>query len=102
MDNPELFQSPLFILIVAVAAFWLGRQSRAGGGETAEERRMRESLAAQDTFSSIDPSKQAEIDRLLSDGKLIDAIRLIRQETGVGLKEAKTIADTRRRQLKGH
>lgn len=101
MDLNGFIQSPAFIIAIAAIAFWLGRITGGPGNDDLEARQMREKMAAEETFLSLSPSKQAEVDRLLMSGKLIEAIKAIRAETGGGLKDSKTIADQRRRQLKG-
>lgn len=102
MEMTGFMQSPFFVLAVAVIAFWLGRATRNQGGDDREARQMQAVLDAEQRFSSLSPSKQAEVDRLLTSGKLIDAVKAIRTETGGGLKESKMIADSRRRQINGH
>lgn len=92
------------LIAVAVAAFLFGRASARGGGgngESDEARRMRIEQAAEQAFSSLTPMAQADVDQLLTNGKLIEAIKRIREETGLGLKDAKDTADYRKRALKG-
>lgn len=103
MSNFEPYQLWLLMAAIAYVAYLFGRASaRAGGdGESREARRMREQQEAEYAFSSLSPAKQADVDRLLTDGRLIQAVKLIRQESGLGLKEAKSVADHRRRLLKG-
>ncbi len=98
MDNFEPYQIFLLMAAVAYAAFLFGRAS-ARGGEGREERRLREAHDAERTFSALDMSKQAEVDRLLTDGKVIAAVKEIRAASGLGLKEAKITADWRRTML---
>jgi large subunit ribosomal protein L7/L12 len=43
----------------------------------------------------------AEIDALLRDGRKIEAIKVARERFGLGLKEAKDLADARERELRG-
>ena len=98
MESFEPYQIFLLMAAVAYAGFLFGRAS-AGAREGREERQLREAHDSERAFSSIDPSKQAEVDRLLTDGKMIAAIKGIREATGLGLKDAKTTADWRRRML---
>lgn len=100
MNNIEPYQILLLMAAVAYASFLFGRAS-ARGGEGREERRMREDHEGERIFSALDASKQAEVDRLLTEGKLIAAVKEIREATGSGLKEAKTTADYRKRMLTG-
>lgn len=84
-------------------AFMAGRAT-AGRRESAEERemrRMREQESAASTFAGLSPSVQTDVDRLLLDNKKIEAIKLIREQTGMGLKESKDLADLRQTQIKG-
>lgn len=93
----------LVIAVVAWAAFMIGRAS-AGRRESPEERemrRMREGESAADAFASLSPSVQTDVDRLLAAGKKIEAIKLIREQTGMGLKESKDAAEHRQSEIKG-
>lgn len=49
--------------------------------------------SASATASALTPSAIAEIDRLVAAGQKIHAIKLVREHTGVGLKEAKDRID---------
>lgn len=92
----------LFIAFIAYAAFTIGRMSKSG--ESAEARQMRlmeEETKAANAFSSLTPSIQTDVDRLLMDKKKIEAIKLIREHTGLGLKEAKLAADRRQSEIVG-
>ncbi len=91
----------LVLAAVAFVAFRIGRMS-AGKSESAGERemrRMQEEQAAEDTFASLSPSVQADVDRLLADKKVIDAVKVVRENTGKGLKESKDVVDQRRKQF---
>ena len=102
MENFEPYQLWLLMGAVAYVSFLAGRVTANGGStESAEERRFREDHEAERNFSSLSPSKQTEIDGLLTDGKLIEAIKLIREETGIGLRDAKLAAERRKRMLQG-
>lgn len=102
MENAEPYQLWLVMAAVAYAAFLFGRATaRGGGGLSREERRTQQRHDAERVFSSLSASKQADADRLLNDGELIEAVKLIRAEAGIGLKEAKAAADLRREVLKG-
>lgn len=87
----------LILAAAAYIAFMAGRAS-AGRRESPEERemrRMREGERAADAFASLSPSVQTDVDRLLAAGKKIEAIKLIREQTGMGLKESKEAAEQR-------
>ncbi len=94
-----------FWLLLAAAigfAFILGRAMRAReeGGETRVERRQREAAEALAQFNALTPDKQAEIDALVTNNRIIEAIKRVREETGMGLKESKDAVDVRRRELR--
>ncbi|PQA88513.1 hypothetical protein [Hyphococcus luteus] len=91
----------LALAAVAYVAFMIGRMS-AAKGETAGERemrRMQEEQAAEDAFASLSPSVQADVDQLLAEKKIIEAVKVIRENTGKGLKESKDVVDQRRKQF---
>ncbi|MEQ8177265.1 MAG: hypothetical protein RIC52_01415 [Amphiplicatus sp.] len=94
-----------FWLLLAAAigfAFILGRAMRARDtGETRVERRQREAADALAQFNALTPDKQSEIDALVANNRIIDAIKRVREESGMGLKESKDAVDARRRALKG-
>ena len=98
MENFEPYQIILLMMAVAYVAYLFGRAS-ARGGEGREERQMREAHEAERTFSALDASQQANVDRLLADAKMIAAIKEIRTASDVGLKTAKKTADWRRRMV---
>lgn len=97
MDLPQDQQVWVLLAFVAVAAFWLGRMT--GRAEGSPENRMAQSAASSELFSSMAPDKQADVDRLISERKYIEAIKLVRDVTGAGLREAKLAVDERRKQL---
>lgn len=81
-------------------AFTIGRMTKSGESPEARDmRRMEEQTKAESAFSSLTPSIQADVDRLLMDKKLIEAIKIIREHTGLGLKESKLAAEQRRKQI---
>lgn len=103
MENLEPFQLWLLMAAVAYIAFMIGRASGRSGndGLSPEERRFRAQQEAESAFSSLELSKQEEVDRLLNDGKVIAAVRVVREAAGIGLKDAKAAVDWRRRMIKG-
>ena len=93
----------LILAAVAYIAFMIGRAG-AGRRESPEERemrRMREGERAATAFAALSPSVQADVDRLLLDRKKIEAIKLIREHTGMGLKESKDAAEHRQSEING-
>ncbi|MBB5518319.1 hypothetical protein [Amphiplicatus metriothermophilus] len=81
---------------VAIVAYLVGRMSGAGSPEDRAERRMRERQEAENAFSNMAPSAQQEIDRLIAEGRMLEAIKRFREETGLGLKESRDAIDYRR------
>jgi ribosomal protein L7/L12 len=101
MTNLDPAAQWLLLAFVAWASFMIGRAT--ANRTSAEERRMRrenEEQEASEAFASLPSSVHADVDRLLLDGKLIEAIKLIREHTSLGLKDSKLAADQRRRQIK--
>ena len=98
MMNFEPYQIIMLMIAVAYLAFLIGRAS-APSGEGREQRQLREAHDAERTVSALDTSKQAEVDRLLTNGKIVAAIKEIRAASGIGLKDAKITADWRRSML---
>jgi len=104
-SNPIQFW--LLIASVAGVSFMLGRSTsskqkqgdRSGISPNRNSQQRHES--ADLDFSTLSMSNQAEVDRLLREGKLINAIKIVREETGLGLKEAKEIAEHRQRSVHG-
>ncbi|MEZ5891996.1 MAG: hypothetical protein R3C58_02445 [Parvularculaceae bacterium] len=87
---------------IAYVAFMIGRATKGSeSAESREMRRMQEEQTALSAFSSLTPSIQTDVDRLLLDRKLIEAIKLIREHTGLGLKDSKFAAEQRLKQIRG-
>jgi ribosomal protein L7/L12 len=99
--DPQLYW--LILAAVAYGAFLFGRTTarRGEAGMTREERRRRETDEAAAALSALEPSKLADVDRLLTRGKIIEALRLVRTETGMGLYQSKLAIDQRRAVIKG-
>jgi regulator of protease activity HflC (stomatin/prohibitin superfamily) len=86
----------LLLISVALAAFIAGRLSARQSPEALERKRITEAEAARN-FTRLSTTTRAEVDRLLAEGKTIEAIKLMRAELNTGLYEAKQIADQRKR-----
>ena len=102
MEN--LDQTQLLLLLVAVAAFafLLGRQSAGFESPVDQaERDMRKQQMAEEAFSALSPTIQQEVDGLITEGEMIAAIKIVRTNSGLGLREAKILVDHRRHLLKG-
>ncbi|MEL7490511.1 MAG: hypothetical protein AAGJ73_07305 [Pseudomonadota bacterium] len=92
----------LVIAATALFAFTIGRM--VGSGAPSIEQEAQEMVSqqhAEEAFSALSPTTQDEVDHLITEGKVIEAIKTIRTESGYGLRQAKAIADNRRRMLKG-
>ena len=96
----DFLNEPAFwaiLIATALMGFFSGRASKetdAGGMPYLKD--FDEANAA---FANLTPEGQSEVDQLLRDGKLINAVKRIREETGRGLKDAKMIVDARRKTL---
>ncbi len=85
------------LALVAIAAFIAGRVSVGGVSEDERAaRRMQERQAAESQFAGLSPSVQGAVDERIRNGKIIEAIKIIRENTGAGLREAKLMVDARR------
>lgn len=91
------FETLLLVAAAALAGYLLGRR-HAGA------RAMRSSVfaARRSEPAALDPALRVEIERLLATGETIAAIRLCRQRTGLGLKEAKNLVDGLAPHARGH
>ncbi len=93
----------IWLLMAAVAyiAFMAGRATaNRGDAESRETRALRQQESAERIFSEMDASIREEVDRLLNDGKIINAVKIVRENTGLGLRDAKLAVDWRRRMIK--
>ena len=95
-DGLSDMQMWLLILGVAVAAFVAGRRSASASPEALERKRAAQEEAAK-TFTRLSTTTRAEVDRLLAEGKTVEAIKLMRAELNTGLYEAKQVVDQRKR-----
>lgn len=83
----------------AALGFIFGRLSAGGGGGDREVRRMQAQEQSRQALASLSPNRQAEIDQLVRDKRVIEAIKLMRETSGLGLKESKDAIDARRREI---
>jgi ribosomal protein L7/L12 len=86
------------VLAGAAAVGFCGGRLSASASPKAHERyeRLAQEAAAAD-FARLSPAAQAEVDRLAAQGKIFDAVKLIRAALNVGLCESKQIVDLRKR-----
>lgn len=96
----DLFQpaySLAAVIAALVAGLVIGRITAAASDPRRAEQRKQEqraaALSAREHVSRLAPEVRAAVDRLLAEDRKIEAIRDIRYATGLGLKEAKDMAD---------
>ena len=100
MQNLEPIQIWLLMAAVAYVAFMVGRASvNRGDKESHEARAMRREENAERVFSELSTSATEEVDRLIRDNKIINAVKVVRENTGLGLRDAKLAVDWRRRMM---
>jgi len=80
----EWLESPVLIgaFIVFALGYWLGSLARGSSKQ-----------ATDFDMSKISPAARADIESSLQKGAKIDAIRTLRTDTGLGLKDAKSVID---------
>jgi ribosomal protein L7/L12 len=100
MDNLEPYQIWLLMAAAAYAGFLVGRATANRDGSSREERAFQTQMTAESVFSELNESTKADVDRLIQDGKIIHAVKVVREATGKGLKEAKQAVDWRRAMIK--
>lgn len=101
METPDPMQVWLLVAAVAIVCFLLGRATaQQRDGDRAERKRV-EAESAGVTFGALTTAHQTDVDRLVMENKVIEAIKLVREQTGLGLKESKDVVDARRKALKG-
>lgn len=102
MQNLDPLQIWLLMAAVAYIAFMAGRATaNRGDKESRESRALRQQESAERTFSEMSESNREEVDRLLRDGKTIEAIKTVRASAGLGLRDAKLAVDWRKRMTQG-
>jgi ribosomal protein L7/L12 len=95
MESFEPYQLWLAMAAVAYVGFLLGRVTKGASPEERQRRRMAEELEIETAMAGLDASKLEEVDRLMTDGKKIEAIKILRAATGLGLKLSKTAVERR-------
>ena len=76
---------------------WMLISAGAVSFAIASERRRAPSTGGEWPASSLDHAAKAEVDALLTRGKVIPAIKRVRELTGLPLIDAKRLVDSRRR-----
>ena len=87
MENFEPYQIWFLIIAVGYAGFLFGRATASDTDR--EYTRLREMETIDGAIRELDVSKREEIMRLVSEKKKIAAIKVFRQASGLGLREAK-------------
>lgn len=95
MENFSPIQLWLVMAAVAYAAFLFGRATKPASPQEKERQRLVEEQEIETALSRLSASKSAEIDRLLHDAKKIEAIKILRDATGLGLKLSKMAVERR-------
>jgi hypothetical protein len=97
MERLEPFQLWFLMAAVAYLGYLFGRSSRGGMSyEDRQHRRMQQRQEAERLFSGLQPKIQQDVDALIQQGEIIQAIKVVRENSGAGLKEAKQAVDMRR------
>jgi len=87
MFIPVPFLVSLGLLIIILAALAASRPPR-------QNDLMRPPPMRPSSPVPLDAATLAEVKALMESGQMIDAIKLVRNRTGLGLKEAKDLVDT--------
>jgi len=95
MESFEPYQLWLVMAAVAYVGFLLGRATKGASPEERQRQRMVEEQEIETAMAGLDASKLAEVDRLMADGKKIEAIKILREATGLGLKLSKMAVERR-------
>lgn len=95
MENFSPIQLWLLMAVIAYAAFLFGRATKPVSPQEKERRRLVEDEEIETALRDVTASKWEEIDRLLSDRKKIEAIKVLREATGLELKLSKMAVERR-------
>ncbi len=95
MENFEPYQLWLVMAAVAYVGFLLGRATRGASPEERQRQHMVEEQEIETAMAGLDASKLEEVDRLMMNGKKIEAIKVLREATGLGLKLSKMAVERR-------
>jgi ribosomal protein L7/L12 len=87
----------LHLLAALLAGFIIGRITAGTSDPRRREAKKREQrtaeLAVREQVRTLPPDLRMRTERLLAEGKIIEAIRDVRLETGLGLKESKDLVE---------
>ncbi len=95
MENLDPMGRWLLLAVVAWIAFMIGRATGRGGGESREARAVRENEEIAAATAQISHATWDEVDRLTAAGKKIEAIKVLRDASGLGLKLSKDAVERR-------
>jgi hypothetical protein len=95
MDPLEPHRLWLLIAGVGFFAFLLGRATKGAGPDERARRSLAEDEAIRTGLNRLSPPTLQEIDRLIAERKKIEAIRVLREATGLGLRLAKLAVERR-------
>lgn len=95
---PELDASEWLMVVagaVALGWFW-GRRSARPDRDSAGFDRLQILQSAEAAFSRLSPATQQEADQLILSKKYIEAVKLVRNEASLDLRDAKHAIDNRK------
>jgi len=95
MENLEPHIQWIVLTVTAWVAFMIGRASKPGSAVDREARRMAEEQEIAAATANLPPSVWADVDRLLAEKKKIQAIKVLREASGLGLKLSKQAVEQR-------
>ena len=96
MENPGFI---IAIIVTGVVAYLIGRWQGSGSPSERVERENLMQANAEALFDNLPADVKTAIDDKLRSGKIIEAIKILREATGAGLRDAKLAIDQRRHQL---
>jgi ribosomal protein L7/L12 len=94
MENLDPLGHWLLLGVTAWVSFMIGRSTAGRGGDPLA-RKLADDQEIAAAVSTLPPSVWAEVDRLLSEKKKIEAIKVLREASGLGLKQAKDAVEQR-------
>ncbi len=95
MESFEPYQLWLVMAAVAYVGFLLGRATKGVSLEERQRQRMLEQQEIETAMAGLDASKLEQVDRLMADARKIEAIKVLREATGLGLKLSKMAVERR-------
>ncbi|WP_425410274.1 hypothetical protein [Hyphococcus sp.] len=95
----QLFTTDNWLLVALAAAlgFLAGRVTASGmSSEARTQKRMEARQDAERLFAGLPPEIQQDVDARIQNGKIIEAVKIVRENSGAGLKDSKQAVDARR------